>query len=50
MEKISEKEFDSIYTVGTTPGILYGNLKIHKTVINNTPKFRRILSAINTPT
>ena len=47
-EKISEKEFDSICTVGTTPEILYGNPKVNKTVINKTPKFRRILSAINT--
>ena len=49
-EKISEKEFDNICPVGTTPGILYGNPKVHKTVVNNTPKFRPILSAINTPT
>ena len=26
-EKVSEKEFDSISPVGTTPGILYGNPK-----------------------
>ena len=31
-------------------GILYGNPKVQKTVINNTPKYRPILSAINTPT
>ena len=49
-EKISEKEFDSICPVGTTPGILYGNPKVHKTVVSNTPKFRTVLSAINTPT
>ena len=49
-EKISEKIFDSICPVGTTPGILYGNPKVYKTVVNNTPKFRPILSAINTPT
>ena len=49
-EKISEKEYDSISPVGTTPGILYGNPKVHKTVVNNTPTFRPILSAINTPT
>ena len=48
--KISEKEFDSIFPVGTTPDILYGNPKIHKTVVNNTPEFRPILSAINAPT
>ena len=49
-EKISEKEFDSIYPVGTTTKILYGNPPVQKTVINNTTKFRPILSAINTPT
>ena len=49
-EKISEKEFDSICPVRTTPGILYGNPKVHKAVVNNTPKFRPILSVINTST
>ena len=34
--KNSEKEFDNICPVGTTPGILYGN-----------PKVRQVLSAIN---
>ena len=37
-ETISEKEFDDICPVGTTPGILYGNPKVHKTVVNKTPK------------
>ena len=32
------------------PRILFGNLKIHQTVANSTPKFRLILLAINTPT
>ena len=49
-EKISKKEIDSICPVGTTPSILYGNPKVHKAVVNNTPKFRPILSGINTPT
>ena len=49
-EKISEKEFGIICPVGTTHGILYGNSKVHKTVVNNTSKFRPILSAVNTPT
>ena len=49
-EKISEKEFDNICPVGSTPGILYGNPKVHKTVVNSTPKFRPILLATNTPT
>ena len=44
------KEFESIFPVGTTPGILYGNPKVHRIAVNNTLKFRPILSAINTPT
>ena len=32
------------------PGILYDNPKVYKTFVNHTPKFRPILSAINTPT
>ena len=48
--KILEKELDSIFTVGTTPGILCGNPKVHKMIFNNTPKFRPILSTIITPT
>ena len=49
-EKISEKEIDSISPVETMPGILYGNPKVLEMVVNSTPKFRPILSAINTPT
>ena len=48
-EKISEKEFDSICPVETTPRILYDNPEVHKTVVNNTPKLPPILSAINAP-
>ena len=47
--KITEDEFNRICPIGSRPGILYGNPKVHKPVINNTPKFRPILSAINTP-
>ena len=32
------------------PDILYGNRKVYKTVVNNTPKFRPSFSAINTST
>ena len=39
----------SICPKGSRPGILYGNPKIYKPVVNNLPKFRPILSAINTP-
>ena len=47
--KMSEDEFKSICPIGTRPGILYGQPKVHKTVINNIPQFRPILAAINTP-
>ena len=50
MKKKFQKKVDSICPVGTAPEILYGNPKVHKTVVNNTPKFWPILSAINTPT
>ena len=49
-DKISGKEFDSILPTGTTPWILYVNPKVHKTVVNNAPKLRPILPAINTST
>ena len=49
-DKNSEKEFDSICPVESTPGILQGNPKVQKTVVNSNPKFRPILSAINIST
>ena len=48
--KISEKEYELIYSRGSRPGILYGSPKVHKPVINNCPKFCPILSTIGTPT
>ena len=47
--KISEDEFKSFCPISTRPGILYGQPKVHKTVTNNIPQFRPILSTINTP-
>ena len=41
--------FKSVCPIGTCPGILYGQTKVHKTVMNNIPQFRPILLAINTP-
>ena len=46
---ISKDELLKICLVGSRPGILYGNLKVHKPVFDNMPNFRPILSAINTP-
>ena len=48
-EKISKDELLKISPIGSRPGILYGNPKVHKPVVDNMPKFRPILSAINTP-
>ena len=48
--KISEKEYELIYPRGSRPGILHRSPKVHKPVINNCPKFRPILSTIETTT
>ena len=48
-DKIGKEGYDKICPEGSRPGILYGNPKIHKPVVDNLPKFRPILSAINTP-
>ena len=36
--------------VGTRPGIMYGNCKVHKQQVDGCPTFRTILSALKTPT
>ena len=48
--EISEKNYDNLYPSGSKPGILYGLGKIHKALKEEIPTFRRILSAIGTPT
>ena len=47
---ISEKKYEDLYPMGSSPGILYDPAKIHKTVKDGVPPFRPILSAIATPT
>ena len=47
--KIGKEEYDKICPNVSRPGIGYGNLKIHKPVADNLPKFPPILSSINTP-
>ena len=47
---ISEKKYEDLYPVGSSPGILYGRAKIHKPVKDGIPSFRPNLSAIGTPT
>ena len=44
------KQYEAIRPVGTQPSVLYGLGKVHKPLVNNTPKLRPILSAINMPT
>ena len=46
----SKKQYWDLCPRGTRPGILYGSPKVHKPVINNSPKLRPILSTINTST
>ena len=45
-----DKEYARLSPCGSKPSVLYGLSKVHKTVVDNKPKQRPILSAINTPT
>ena len=47
---LSDADYDRLSPCGSAPSVLYGLSKVHKTVIDNKPKQRPILSAINTPT
>ena len=46
---ISEKKYEDLHPVGSSPGNLYSCAKIHKPVKNGFSPFRSILSAIGTP-
>ena len=48
--KISDKEGNDLYPSGAKPGVLYGLAKIHKVLVDGTPSYRPILSAIGTLT
>ena len=48
--EISEKEINDLYPSGAKPGVLYGLAKIHKVLVDGTPSYRPILSAIGTLT
>ena len=48
--KISEKDRNDLYPSDSKPGALYGLVKAHKVLEDRTPSFRRIISAIGTPT
>ena len=47
--KISKGYLFKICHVGSRPGILYDNPKVHKPFVHNMPKFRPILSSIKNP-
>ena len=47
---ISDQLYNKLYPRGSQPAIMYGLSKIHKPLLNNFPKLRPILSAINTST
>ena len=49
-KSMTEKTRKSLKPVGTRPNIIYGSCKVHKASVWNCPPFRRILSALNTPT
>ena len=38
-DKISKDQYDKNFPEGSRPGILHGNPKIHKPVVNSSPKF-----------
>ena len=48
-ESLADMLYKKISPVGCRPGILYGQAKVHKPVINNCSCFRPRLYAINTP-
>ena len=47
---IVEDLLKSLYPQGSQPGVMYGSSKIHKPLVNDFPKLRPILSALNTGT
>ena len=49
-KSFGEDLYKNLYPQGSQPGILNGVSKIHKPLVNNIPKLRPILSALNTGT
>ena len=47
---MNNEVYQRLNPTGTQPSILYGLAKVHKPLVNNVPKLRPILSAVNTPT
>ena len=48
--KISGKEKNDLYQLGSKTGVLYALAKIHKALEDEIPSSRPILSAVRTPT
>ena len=47
---MTESTYQRLNPTGSQPSVLYGLAKVHKPTVNNIPKLRPILSAINSPT
>ena len=47
---ITKGTYDKLFPCGTVPSVMYGLSKVHKPVVNNKPKLRPILAAINSST
>ena len=48
-ESLTDVLCKKISPAGCRPGILYGQAKLHKPIINNCPSLRPTLVAVNTP-
>ena len=46
---MSEQDHKNLKACGSQPGVLYGLCKVHKSTDDESPPFRPILSALNTP-
>ena len=49
-KSMTEKTRKYLKPVGSRPGFMYGSCKVHEARVGNCSPFRRILSALNTPT
>ena len=49
-KSLGEEVYKNLYPQGSQPGVLYGLSKIDKPLVNNIPKLKPILSALNTVT
>jgi len=47
---MTQETYTQLFPQGTVPSVMYGLSKVHKPVVNNKPKLRPILAAINSST